>query len=633
MTKRGQVTAFVIIGLIIVALSIGIFLTRDKFFSGILIPKSISVPEQAESVKNFIQSCFDEALKNAVQIIAAQGGYITLPEDPINVGLFTSHLPIYGNNKVAYWYYKSDNNIEFFQAPSTTTMENEISQYIDSNLIGCLGSFNEFNEFKIQKGAIKTVTDIKNDQVISRIEFPVKIQKTDFDFTFKEFYSTYDAPLGDLYTVAKRIYDEENENFFLEKKTLDMMSVYEEVPLVGETSDCIATIWTKEEVKNNLKRILAENMPHFRIKGTDYTLSAENQKFFEIEAGVEDKTLTTTFLFSESWPFELNAFPEEDGLLKGQSVTESLGEVRGIAESFFCLSTFEFIYDVKYPVLIILNKNDFTFQFAIMPVVDRNKPRLNTDEFLVFEPYDSRFCNEQTQFTVFTVDTNFNDLEDVDVKYKCINHLCDLGISQSGEWRGKAPLCFNGEFIGEKQNYHLAKSQITTLREGSAFLILEPLRTVNVEILVQRAGSGELDPGEKVYITLEEEDKEFNRFILYPDQQTVELIPGNYKAKIYLISPQEVKIEEKTIENCAEVPAGIFGGLFGITEEKCEPVTIPGTTADQITTGTQEFSFIISEDNLRYNTIVFYAPYHGIINDITELSNLTEQEAILPEFK
>jgi len=454
MDKRGQITTFVIIGILIVVLAVGIYYLRDVVTGG-LQPKDIQVPEQAESVRIYVDGCFDEVLKEAVDLIGRQGGYVELPGDPINVGEFTNHLTMFGDSKVVYWYYKADNNVDFIQVPSINSMENEISSYIENNLMRCLGEFNEHDGFSIKKGRIITESDISNSRIISKMIFPLEIAKGDFEFKFPEFYSVLDIPLGDLYTVAKRVYDRQEEDLFFEKKTLDIMSFYEQVPVVGETSDCVAPIWVKVNVERDLKNILRDNIPFFRVKGTNYVLGDKRRNFFEMDAGIDDKEIDARFLFSDIWPFEMRVFPSDNGLLKGKSVTEALGKARGIAETFVCLSTYEFLYNLKYPILVILNKDDYTFQFATMVVIDKNKPRKNEDEFLVFDGYDQRFCQGQNEFIVDTVDFDFNNLDDVEVSYKCINHRCSLGRSEDGTWRGKVPFCINGAFIGEKEGYHL----------------------------------------------------------------------------------------------------------------------------------------------------------------------------------
>ena len=631
--KRGQVTTFAIIGLLIVVLGLGVYLLKDRIFAERLELKDIEVPVQAESVKDFVTICIEDTLKDASVKIRNQGGYINLPGDPINVGEFSNSLFLFKNNKVVFWSYIADNNVLYEQRPNLEFMAKEISDYVDNNLKRCLGSFNEYDNFKIKQGRIKTEAEIQDDRTIVKVIFPIEIEKGNFEFKFNEFYAQDLAPLGSLFRDASKIYFKEEDELFLEKKTLEIMSVYKEIPYVGETNDCIAPVWIKEQVIKDFKEILRENIGAYKVKGTDYVLKNDKDKYLEIDADVDDKELNVNFLFSENWPFELKIIPEDDGLLKGYSVTEALGEARGIAESFVCLSTYEFVYNVKYPVLVVMNKKGYSFQYAMMAHIDRNEPRKNEEEFFSFDQYDQRFCNEQIDFVVDTVDTSFSDLNNVRLQYKCINHVCDLGESRNGIWKGKVPLCVNGAFIGNKEGYHLGKYPISTNQEGSALVVLEPLRNISVEVLVERGGSGELREGEKAYVSLREEDKEFNKFILYPDQKSVQLIPGFYTGKIYFVSKHPgLDIPEKTFRHCADVPKGALGGIFGVTEEKCEDVTIPGTNVDQIVTGTDEFEFFISEENLRAKKIRFYAPYFGVINDISELGNLTKQEGRLPEF-
>ena len=634
--KRGQVTVFILLGILILIITGGIYYTITRQ-NQTLEPKETEVPSQAESVNLYVKQCVDRVLQQAKNIIGRQGGYIELPQDPVGVGEFKNYLPLSLNNKIVYWYYKADNNVDFIQKPSIESMESEIKTYVDNNLLNCLGEFNEYRGFTVRKGKINTIADVQKSRVVVKVDFPVRINKGDFNFNFDVFYGEYNVPLGELFSIAEKVFNKEQDDYFLEKKTLDMMSVYKEIPYVGEVDSCIAPIWAKYNVVKDFKRILRENTLVYKVKGTDYVLSRDKNSYYEIDAGVKDaKDVHASFLFSEYWPFTLDVFPEENGLLKGYSVTEKLGEARGLIEAFVCMSTYEFIYNVQYPVLVILNKKDYTFQFGNMVVIDKNKPRENTDEFFVVDKeYDQRFCQKQIQFNVDAVDEKFNALDDVEIKSKCITHSCNLGKSLGGVWNGQVPLCINGEITGEKEGYHFGRAQISTNEPGSALLVLEKLRKMKVAARVIRMGSGDIREGEKVFISLEERNKKFSRFIVYPEQDSVELIPGVYTAKIFMTSPISggLNIPSKTINNCAKVPTGAFGAFFGITEEKCEDVTIPSTTIDQIMTGTKDFTFLVTENDFNKNKLIFYVPYYGVVKDVTDINKLMEQEGKNPEFE
>ncbi|MFH1592220.1 MAG: hypothetical protein ABIB47_02550 [Candidatus Woesearchaeota archaeon] len=633
--KKGQATIFVIIGIVIVLLAILFYFFRTDLGLGGLKPTQIEVPTQAEGVNTYIKNCIEDNLETAVQRLSAQGGYIEFPTDPINTGTFSNTLTLFGSHKVAIWNYLADNNVLFNQKPTLTSMEAEISNYITNSLRTCLGEFTTFQDFSVQSGRILTQTDIQDKRIVTKVTFPVQINKGDFQFQFNEFYISKESPLKELFEIAEKVYEEEENSLFLEKRTIGMLSVYNEIPYVGETSDCIAPTWTVDNVKRDFKNILRTNIQALKVKGTNYALTREKDKFLEINANVNNPEANAQFMFSEIWPVEMDIYPQDNGLLKGYSVTEALGELRGIAESFVCLSTYEFIYTLKYPVLLALNKEDLTFQFSMMAYIDRNEPRQNTQEFLSTEQYDQRFCNEQIQFIVDTVDQDFNNLNSVEVKYKCINHLCDLGTSDRGIWQGRVPLCINGEFIGNKEGYHTGKSLISTNIPGSALLVLEKLKEIEVEVLITRAGSGELRPGESAHISLTDEFKGFRTTIIYPEQKTVKLIPGVYKTKVLLTSPipQGLRVPEKRFTSCYQVPkGGILGTVLGSTEEKCEEIKIPATTINQIVTGTEEFSFSIAEENLKAKKIRFWAPWQGTISDISQLANLTKQQGRPPEF-
>ena len=69
-----------------------------------------------------------------------------------------------------------------------------------------------------------------------------------------------------------------------------------------------------------------------------------------------------------------------------------------MVRSFFCLTTYNVIYDVEFPVLVSLydEDSDFTFQFATMVVLDNNQPRENTNGTLDLTEVESPICDDAT---------------------------------------------------------------------------------------------------------------------------------------------------------------------------------------------------------------------------------------------
>src|SRR3989344_1905776 len=79
MSKRGQITIFIIIGIIflvfILLFSWLRFSTLKETFTAQKVEVSFSAP-----VLNYIQSCLDKTAEEAVFFIAEHGGYYELPD-------------------------------------------------------------------------------------------------------------------------------------------------------------------------------------------------------------------------------------------------------------------------------------------------------------------------------------------------------------------------------------------------------------------------------------------------------------------------------------------------------------------------------------------------------------------------
>ena len=162
-------------------------------------------------------------------------------------------------------------------------------------------------------------------------------------------------------------------------------------------------------------------------------------------------------------------------------------------------------------------------------------------------------------------------------------------------------------------------------------MFLEPYKELNVDVLVERAGSGKVNENEQVYIQISEEEKDNFETILYPDQKKLKLITGDYKANVYVISdfPEGLELRERNIETCFDVPKqGVVSAIFGQTEKKCVKTNIPATTVNKIISGYTEFEFSVSESDLSKNKIVFFAPYIGKPTTLSQLNKAFEKKNV-----
>ena len=123
-TKRGQITVFVIIGLLILIV-IGSMIYFNQISDLKLVdPKN----KEVVPIKLFVENCLTKTGKNALVKIGRQGGYYKVPDESITV--LNERTPLYYSNL------KSN-------LPSKKRIENELSWYYIFAWITSLYSINK----------------------------------------------------------------------------------------------------------------------------------------------------------------------------------------------------------------------------------------------------------------------------------------------------------------------------------------------------------------------------------------------------------------------------------------------------------------------------------------------------------
>ncbi len=160
MGKRGQVTIFIIIAIILVGSVSLFFVFRDRLGSSRFNDDPIYL---------FIESCIEDTGKDAIYYIIQNGGYL----DPI---------PLSTSGGVPYYYYADKNYM-----PSKDRIEKEISSYLEETLSYCTDGFVNFPDSNITEGDVEARTTIKDEEVILDVKYPVVIEKGESVTRFKDF--------------------------------------------------------------------------------------------------------------------------------------------------------------------------------------------------------------------------------------------------------------------------------------------------------------------------------------------------------------------------------------------------------------------------------------------------------------
>lgn len=208
MTRKGQITLYVIIGIVVlVIIGMGIFIVNK--YTNLQLGKEISkvfTGKETASVEKQIQDCLEKYGDEAITLIGNQGG-------DINPTLYK----LYNGHKVSYLCYTENFTSCINRRPMLKShIENEINSYVASRLKSCikLDSYaKQGYEIKQSKPGVYNVkTELNDYSTIISLDLPMKITKAGMTQEFSVFTKTFDIPLGKITDVTNDIVSAETTN-------------------------------------------------------------------------------------------------------------------------------------------------------------------------------------------------------------------------------------------------------------------------------------------------------------------------------------------------------------------------------------------------------------------------------------
>ena len=663
MKKKGQVTAFIVVGIIVLVVLIGFFSVRwavEKGYFDNFIKGAKEKPLQVAPVSNFLNSCVKSLTEEATVIVGLQGGYIELPSDSIPTSDYVpvpTNLDILPNSdlKTNVWFRERGNGIQIARPPTKEKVEQEIQDYVNSNFVDCVSNLTVFTNqgYGIAiKDVPKTTTRLFKNKINSVVEFPLQVGISDETFELKNFNSEVDSELGGLYEQALKIFEKQNNDLFLEKKTLNMLVAYDSiVPFSGTDFTCTENFWSKRQVVNDFKNILYENTAAITIKGSD-AITNDATNYVQFDVGSVDPKTTVSFLYLPDWPTLVEIEPSEGDLLKGDLMTKQTNNIVSKAiSSFFCINNHHFVYDIKYPVLITLRSEDGEiFQFVTEVIIDNNQLRENKYETFDTPDTTSQICQyAQNPLSVnaftYTPNGEIIPLDEVSVSLKCFPASCPVGFTSSeGTLDTFVPGCVNGIIDATKQRYILlVKPIVTTTDETEKIsLILEPKFKKEVKVKIIDKSTGEIrEPfeSEEISISFRSKSATDSQSLIVPGEiNTVDLFEDSYTISAFVLreSTWKITFPPQNFEKCIDVSSGVLG-IFGVTNKKCFDVDSEKQEFDQVPTGGAEFEFDFRRIELAEDTVLeIYVPVDSIPSNaggLLRIQNAIETNAESENFK
>ena len=376
--KRAQITIFIIIAILIVAVVAGFFIFRGKAF------QESGIPTNMEPVYNTFLNCIEGDTRVGVGIIESQGGYIELPDFEAGSGYmpFSSQLNFLGN-PIPYWYYVSGNGIQKEQVPTKTTMEDELANYIEGKVRNCI--FEQYVEdgFDVNMGEPEVDVSINSEDVVVDVNMALSIERANETASVRNHKVIVNSKLGKLYETARDVYDYEQQTLFLENYGVDTLRLY--APVDGVQISCSPLVWSADDVFDDLQDAISANTQAIRAKSGDFELADSENKYFVVDIPVEENV---RFLTSKNWPNSFEVSPSEGAAL----IAKPVGDNPGMSAMGFCYTPYHFVYDMKYPVLMQVYIDEEIFQFPVAVVILGNKPREPVEGAANYEIPNSEMC-------------------------------------------------------------------------------------------------------------------------------------------------------------------------------------------------------------------------------------------------
>jgi len=154
MKKRGQVTIFIIIAIVIVAGIVIFFAVKGNILS---TGGEIVLDEDVRPVYNFIKSCIKETGLDGAYFISQRGGYFVPPNESTEFG-----VPYYLIDVESY-------------VPPKERIEKELADYIDEELFFCTRNFVDFRRVNVKSSDSETRVKLLDDKIIIDVVYPVTV--------------------------------------------------------------------------------------------------------------------------------------------------------------------------------------------------------------------------------------------------------------------------------------------------------------------------------------------------------------------------------------------------------------------------------------------------------------------------
>ena len=588
MNRKGQITIFIIVAIVLVALIAGFFLIKGKIFVR-------GMSAKLQPVETYYLDCIKGQADIGKNILGERAGWIYPAEfEPgDNYSPFSNQLDFQGQG-VPYWYYIASGNVVKESVPTRQKMEDQLERYLEENLDCDFTNF-ENQGYDINVSKPKVTVKINDYTVDVSVSSVLNIGKDDERARQTSHSVELKTKLGKLHSEAVKIYNREKSEMFLELYSVDVLRLY--APVDGVELTCAPKTWIPQNVVSDLQDALEANIQAIRLNGNYYQ---NVDKYFIVDMKTDENV---NFLYSKNWPKRIEIWPVDGNVM----IAEPVGNQEGLGILGFCYVPYHFVYDLRFPVLVQVYDSQELFQFPVGVVIEKNKPRKALDGEAVGSQAVELCKYRNSDMTVNVYDLENNPVE-ANIAFKCFDTECDIGktsiVNGYSTLVDSFPQCVNGFVIARAEGYAEKKEMASTNNPGSVDIVMSKLYPVNISLEVEnRSGSYAV-----IYFKGER-----SATVVWPEQKQVLLSEGLYNVSVYLYANSSINFPATSERKCVEVAKPGILGIFGGKEENCFDINLPAQTLTNVLAGggkTEDYFTIdrLKEGNMKIETEYLTTP-------------------------
>ena len=474
--RKGQITIFVIIGIVLLIMGYGVFLLVKSAGQA---PEEAAapVPEEFKPVQNYVEACIHSIGIEGIRKLGEHGGYI----EPLNPAINPIKLKYIESDKsasdlvsiggtsdtlVPYYIHvpgrATPENFNYYSAaPGPEVIEYQLARYVEAKLPACLGNFRELEDsgYEVSTAANPIVqVAMQGDEVRLYLDQETNISNAAAKVSITRYNTVIRFPLLKYYIMAYLIAGTEHLSQFEESFTSALVNYYSGAdfnklpPIVEHNSLPYVVTWNQNKVRSDFDTLLSSYVPALQVNGTkgfrqiaDSGDIVEDAFFRSTMLDIFDSNMSDelglgntsiTFIYRPG-SVSLRVNPSEGSTIR-PAVEFTKGSKYIPEQKSF---TYRFFYDISYPLFVEIRGAEpeseipeFSWLFAIESNLIENKAPVAWQAGLGTVEWDTGYINTTVSFPPGSVvGEDGQPVDDVTSISGSKSLFCDQATWKSGE--------------------------------------------------------------------------------------------------------------------------------------------------------------------------------------------------------